>query len=129
MERLALVAIGGGTGAVARYLAGVGYLRAFGTERPWAATLGINVLGGALMGVLIATLALRGGEGGDRWRLLLGVGVLGGFTTFSTFSLEAVGLLQRRAYGTAVGYVAASVLLSLAGLWLGLQLTRRVLGS
>lgn len=129
MERLALVAIGGGAGATARYLAGLIYLRAFGMERPWAATLGVNVLGGVLMGVLIASLALRGGDHGERWRLLLGVGVLGGFTTFSTFSLEAVGLLERRAFATALGYVAASVILSLLGLWLGLQLTRRVLGA
>ena len=127
MDRILLVALGGAAGTVARYLTGVAYLRAFGTERPWLATLAINVTGGLLMGVLVSALALRGDGGSDRLRLLLGVGVLGGFTTFSTFSLETVLLLQRREFVTALGYVGGSVLMSVGALALGFALTRRVL--
>src|SRR5947199_2598324 len=104
MDRVLLVALGGGGGAAARYLVGTAWLRLLGPGRPWGATMLINVLGGLLMGVLVGTLAARGGAaGGDRWRLLLGVGVLGGFTTFSTFSLDAMLMLQRREYATAAG--------------------------
>jgi len=127
MNPLVLIFVGGGTGAVARYLVGIGWGRAIGPAQPWAATLIINVLGGLLMGVLISTLALRGGADQDRWRLLLGVGVLGGFTTFSTFSLEAVMMLQRRDYSTLAFYVIGSVAFSIAGVMAGLYLTRKVL--
>lgn len=121
-----LVFLGGGAGAVARYGAGTAWLRLAGPQHPWAATLLINTAGGLLMGVLIAVLALRGGAAsGERWRLLLGVGALGGFTTFSTFSLETTGMLMRRAYGLALGYSLASVMLSTAACWAALVLLRR----
>ncbi len=126
---LVLVFVGGGLGAVARYLGGVGFVRAFGPTQPYIATALINVLGGFLMGALVSWMALRGAPtgGGERWRLLLGVGVLGGFTTFSSFSLEAVSMLQRKAYGVAAVYVGGSVVLSILGLMLGLVLMRRML--
>jgi CrcB protein len=125
---LVLVFVGGGLGAVARYLCGVGFVRAFGPSQPYIATALINVLGGFLMGVLVSWMALRGAPtGGERWRLLLGVGVLGGFTTFSSFSLEAVTMIQRKAYGVASVYVGGSVVLSILGLMLGLVLMRRLL--
>jgi len=124
---LALVFIGGGLGAVARYLAGIGWVRLAGPSQPYMATALINVLGGFLMGVLVSWLALRGADAAMRLRLLLGVGVLGGFTTFSSFSLEAVGLIQRKAYGAAGLYVGGSVILSILGVMLGLVLMRRVL--
>ena len=124
MIPLLLVFVGGGAGAVARYGAGAAWLRWMGPAHPWAATLAINTLGGLLMGVLIATLAARAG-GGDRLRLLLGVGVLGGFTTFSTFSLEMTAMLLRRAYALAAGYALASMVLSTAACLLALMLLRR----
>ena len=127
MVNLLLVFFGGGTGAVGRYLTGVGYGRLFGLKQGYLATFGINVLGGLLMGVLIGVLALKAGAGQERWRLALGVGVLGGFTTFSSFSLETVLMLQRREYGTAVAYIAASVALSVLAVLLGLFLTRKAL--
>ncbi len=127
MINLLLVFFGGGAGAICRYLAGVGYGRAFGPNTPYLATFGINVLGGLLMGLLVGYLALRGGEGQDKWRLLLGVGVLGGFTTFSSFSLDTVLLIERRAYGAAGGYVAGSVLLSILAVMLGLFIMRKTL--
>jgi fluoride exporter len=127
MNPILLTFLGGGTGAVARYLVGVGWGRVGGHVTPWLATLLINVLGGLLMGVLISCLALRAGGDQERWRLLLGVGVLGGFTTFSTFSLETVMMIQRKAWLTAAGYVSGSVILSIAGVMTGLYLTRKVL--
>lgn len=124
---LVLVFIGGGFGAVARYLGGVLWLRAMGPAQPYMATAIINILGGVLMGALVSALALRGAAGAERLRLLVGVGVLGGFTTFSSFSLEAVGLIQRKAYGAAALYVGGSVALSILGLMLGLVIVRRAL--
>ena len=127
MNPVLLVFLGGGAGAVGRYLIGVGWGRSIGLAHPWMATMSINVLGGLLMGVLISVLAVRGGADQERWRLLLGVGVLGGFTTFSTFSLEAVMLLQRRDYLTLSFYTVGSVLFSVAGVLAGLYVTRKVL--
>ena len=126
MLPLLLVFLGGGAGACVRYGVGVAWLKLAGPTHPWAATLLINVAGGLAMGVLVATLALRGAPlAGERARLLLGVGVLGGFTTFSTFSLEMAGMLMRRAYGLAAGYALASVVLSTGACMLVLLLLRR----
>ena len=126
MQNLLLVAVGGGTGAVLRYLVGVQAVRALGHGWPYG-TLAVNALGGVLMGVLVSWLMLRGGADQERWRLLIGVGVLGGFTTFSAFSLEVALMLQRRAWAEAFGYSLVSVGLSVAALFLGLALMRRVL--
>jgi CrcB protein len=125
MMQIVLVGAGGAAGAVARYLTGVSYGRLFGPAQPYLATLVVNVLGGLLMGLLVGVLALRASEGGERWRLLLGVGVLGGFTTFSAFALEAVSMLERRAYGAMAAYVAGSVVLSILALMSGLMIARR----
>jgi fluoride exporter len=127
MQNLLLVAVGGGTGAVLRYLLGVQAVRALGHGWPYG-TFTANVVGGLLMGVLAGWLALRGAGDGEKWRLLLGVGVLGGFTTFSAFSLEVALMIERRAWGEALGYSLASVVLSVVALFAGLLLMRRVLG-
>ena len=126
MTTLLLVAIGGAFGAICRYLLGVQAMRAFGPGFPYG-TLGANVLGGLLMGVLVGVLALKGGADQERWRLLLGVGVLGGFTTFSSFSLETALMIERRTYGLAAAYSLASVVLSVGALFAGLLLMRRLL--
>ena len=125
MSKLIFVALGGAAGAVARYLVGVHALRSFGPHWPWG-TFAVNVVGGFLMGALAGWLAHRGGADQERWRLLLGVGVLGGFTTFSAFSLEAALMIEKRAYGQAFSYTAGSVLLSVAALFAGLMIARRV---
>lgn len=124
MQSLLLVAVGGATGAVGRYLLGVQALRWFGPGWP-VGTFAANVLGGFLMGLLAGILAHRG-TGGETWRLLLGVGVLGGFTTFSAYSLEVALMIERRAFGPAAAYSLASVVLSVAALFAGLMLARRV---
>jgi CrcB protein len=117
-----LVALGGALGSVARYGVGVWSARAFGVGFPWG-TLAVNVLGGLAMGFLAALFALRAGTS-DGTRLFLMTGVLGGFTTFSAFSLDSVALWERGEAGAAAVYVLASVALSIAALAAGLALGR-----
>jgi CrcB protein len=119
-----IVFLGGGFGSVCRYLFGVGVVRIAGPTYGPVGTFTINVIGSFLMGVLIGVLARNTGVS-DRWRLLLGVGVLGGFTTFSSFSLEAVMTIERKAYGLAAAYIVGSVVLGVLGLILGLTIVRR----
>jgi CrcB protein len=119
-----LVFLGAGLGGILRHGANVAALRLLGPTFPWA-TLAVNALGSLLMGVLAALLAGRATEA----RLLLMTGVLGGFTTFSAFSLDAWTLWERGDVALAAGYVLASVLLSLAGLGLGLVLGRALAGA
>jgi CrcB protein len=125
MDKLLLVFLGGGIGSISRYLLGVGTFRSLGPGWPYG-TFTANILGGFAMGVLAGWLAHRGGADQERWRLLLGVGFMGGFTTFSSFSLETVLMIERRDYGQAAGYVAASAALSIGALFLGLLAARRV---
>jgi fluoride exporter len=119
MPNLLLVMLGGAIGAGARHLAGVAGLRWLGPGFPWA-TLFVNLLGSLLMGLLAGWLVRAGGS--EQARLFLAVGVLGGFTTFSAFSLETFLMLQRGETAAAAAYVAASViggvLLLFTGLWL-----------
>ncbi|MFZ5669976.1 MAG: fluoride efflux transporter CrcB [Pseudomonadota bacterium] len=128
MDKLILVAAGGATGAVLRYLAGVGSTRMLGAHWPWG-TFFVNVAGGLAMGLLVGTLAHRGGADQERWRLLLGVGLLGGFTTFSAFSLEVALMFDRREWPSALGYASASVVLSVIALFAGLALARRLVAG
>ena len=95
---------------------------------PWA-TLTVNVAGGLLMGLLTGWLAFRGGAQGEALRLFVAVGVLGGFTTFSAFSLETALMIERRQFAMAGGYVALSVVLSVAALFVGLMVARRAFGA
>jgi CrcB protein len=125
MLNLLLVAAGGALGAICRYSLGVRLFKALGPGLPYG-TLAANLIGGLLMGALVGLLALRGGADQEKWRLLLGVGVLGGFTTFSSFSLETALMIERRAYGVAVAYSLASVILSVLALFAGLMLMRKL---
>jgi fluoride exporter len=122
----ALVALGGGTGAVLRYQLGRGLTHWLGAPAvsafPWA-TLAVNLLGGLAMGLLAGAVARLGPEG-ETWRLLLGVGLLGGFTTFSAFSLELMMLVERGQGPLAVTYAAVSVLGGLSALYIGLIVMR-----
>lgn len=113
-----LVALGGAVGSVARYGAGLAAARWLGLAFPWG-TLIVNVVGGLAMGLLAA----RAGPDQEHMRVLLGVGFLGGFTTFSAFSLETVRLMEHQP-GLAALYAAASVALSVGACWLGFALGR-----
>jgi CrcB protein len=126
MQALLLVGAGGAFGSICRYLLNVATTRALGPGFPYG-TLAANMLGGFLMGSLVGVLALRGGADQERWRLLLGVGVLGGFTTYSSFSLEAALMIERRTYGLAAAYSLASVVASIGALFLGLFVMRKLL--
>ncbi|MEZ5912539.1 MAG: fluoride efflux transporter CrcB [Paracoccaceae bacterium] len=117
------VALGGALGAMARYLTNVGAMRLFGPGFP-VGTLAVNIVGSFLMGVLVVVLALKGGT---RLAPLLMTGFLGGFTTFSAFSLDAVSLWERGQGGAAAVYVMASVVLSLAAIVAGLYVARGLL--
>lgn len=121
-----LVFVGAGVGGVARYAVNLAALAAFGPGFP-VATLAVNVVGSLAMGVMAELVALRLG-GSDAWRLFAMTGVLGGFTTFSAFSLDAVALYERGAVGLAALYVGASVVLSIAALVAGVAAARALFG-
>ncbi len=121
------VFIGGGAGAVLRHQLGRAMTQWMGVQAvstfPWA-TLAVNALGSLLMGMLAGWLARHGGAQGDQMRLLLGVGLLGGFTTFSAFSLEMVLLVERGQYTLAALYAVLSFALGITGLMAGLAVMR-----
>jgi CrcB protein len=131
MNQLLIIGAGGALGAISRHLVGQASLRWLGPDMPlglpWG-TLVANVLGGALMGLLVGWLALagRGGEMSADIRLFGAVGLLGGFTTFSAFSLELAEMVERRDLALAFGYAAGSVLLCLAAVFAGLFIARKV---
>lgn len=120
IQTLLTVALGGAVGASLRYLVNVATPRLLGHGFPYA-TMIVNVAGSALMGVLVVVLAHKSGT---RFAPFLMTGVLGGFTTFSAFSLDAITLWERGDGGAAFVYVAGSVLLSLAALFVGMMLAR-----
>lgn len=122
MNGLLLVMAGGAAGAGLRHLVGRAALTTLGTGWPWG-TLIVNIAGGCAMGLLAGTLA-RLSSGGEAWRLLIGVGVLGGFTTFSAFSLETLLMIERGAWLQAFGYILLSTIGSIAALAAGLAFTR-----
>lgn len=123
MKPLLLVMVGGGLGSGARYLVNVLSTRLLGLNFPWG-TLAVNILGSLVMGLLAGWLALKYEGGGQNIRVFLMTGVLGGFTTFSAFSLDATALWERGAPELAALYVAGSVVLSIGALVAGLALAR-----
>ena len=126
MTSYLLVFLGAGIGGALRHGVNVGCARLCGTAFPWG-TLTVNVLGSVIMGALAGWLAFKAGEAWSQpLRLFLTTGILGGFTTFSAFSLDAVLIWERGQSGLAATYVAASVLLSIAGLVAGLGLARTI---
>lgn len=115
--------IGGALGSGARFLTSRAMLAWLGPDFPYG-TLAVNLVGGLSMGLLVGTLARTGGS--EDWRLFVGVGVLGGFTTFSAFSLDLVTMIESGAAATAIGYALASVIGAALALFVGLTLARSV---
>jgi CrcB protein len=126
MSELLAVAAGGVTGAVARYLVYVAVAHLLGHGFPYA-TLIVNVVGSFAMGVLVEAMALFWNTSTEM-RLFLTTGILGAFTTFSTFSLDFAVLYERRAFALCVVYTVASFVLSVGALFAGLLLVRRLVG-
>jgi fluoride exporter len=125
MQLFLLASLGGALGAGVRYMVNVGAVRLLGTAFPWA-TLIVNVAGSAAMGFLLGFITLRLG-GAVEWRTFLLTGILGGFTTFSAFSMDTAHLWDRGASGTALLYVLGSVMLSIAAFYLGAFAARHIL--
>ncbi|CCV06779.1 Protein crcB homolog [Mesorhizobium metallidurans STM 2683] len=121
MFNLLLVVVGGGIGAGIRHLTNIGALRLVGPNFPWG-TMAINVVGSFVMGLFIAIMMRRGGSA--ELRLFVATGILGGFTTFSAFSLDFATLWERGATLPAFGYALASVIGAIIALFLGLWLAR-----
>ena len=117
-----IVFLGGGIGAALRHGVNLAAARLAGTDFPYG-TLTINVLGSLAMGLIAAYFAFRG-DASQHWRLFLTTGILGGFTTFSAFSLDVALLYERGELGLAALYVAASVAVSIAALFAGFALVR-----
>lgn len=125
MNGFLAVALGGAIGASGRHLVGMMTLRYFGPGFPWG-TVAVNVLGSFAMGVMIELLALKF-NATNELRLFLATGILGGFTTFSAFSLDVVLMMERKQMWLAGTYVSVSVFASIAALFAGLALIRSML--
>jgi CrcB protein len=119
-----LVFIGGGLGATLRHFINIVSTRSLGTAFPYH-TFIINITGSTVMGLIAGYLAFKG-DASQPWRLFLMTGILGGYTTFSAFSLDAALLYERGAIGLALFYVLGSVVFSIAGLFAGLALVRHL---
>ena len=117
-----IVFLGGGFGAAIRHGANLAAARALGTAFPYGTML-INITGSFIMGLVVAYFAFKG-DASQHWRLFMTTGILGGYTTFSAYSLDVVLLYVRGALGMAALYATASVVLSIAGLFAGLALVR-----
>jgi fluoride exporter len=124
MNSFLLVAAGGALGASLRHGAGLLGARHLPATWPWA-TFSVNLIGGLAMGLVAGWFAYKATEGGQDLRLFLATGVLGGFTTFSAFSLETLNMLRSGEAGKAIAYATLSVILSVAALGLGLWIARR----
>ena len=119
-----LVFIGGGLGSTLRHMVNVVCPRLLGTAFPYH-TFIINITGSTVMGLIAGYLAFKG-EASQPWRLFLMTGILGGYTTFSAFSLDTALLYERGEIGLALFYVLGSVVFSIAGLFAGLALVRHL---
>jgi CrcB protein len=119
-----VVFVGGGLGAALRHVVNVASGRWLGIGFPFA-TLFVNMTGSLVMGLLAGYFALKG-EASQTFRLFLTTGILGGYTTFSAFSLDAILLWERNQIGLAALYIAASVATAIFGVWAGLAIVRQI---
>ena len=122
MNHIILVAVGGAIGSVARYLTGQYTTRTFGPNFPWG-TLAVNIVGSLAIGIFAELIARRFGASAEMWLFII-TGFLGGFTTFSAFSLDVAVMVERGDLALALTYVVASMLVSLFAVFAGLALMR-----
>jgi fluoride exporter len=122
IRNILLVGLGGAIGSVARYLSQRWASYLYPHHFPWG-TFAVNILGCLLIGIFWG-LSFRSFATNENWKLFLMTGLCGGFTTFSAFTLEAVGLLKENKTGLFFLYIAGSVLIGLLATWLGMKLTR-----
>ena len=123
MPEFVVVFLGAGLGGMARHGVGVAALKSLGSAFPFA-TLIVNIVGSVVMGLLVGAFVARG-DPGQSWRLFLTTGFLGGFTTFSTFSLDTALMIERGQWALAAAYVLMSVIIALLGLFAGLYAMRQ----
>jgi fluoride exporter len=121
---LLAVALGGALGSLARYFVAGAVQSAAWPGFPWGIFV-VNISGGFIMGLIVEASALKFSLSPDL-RAFLTIGILGGYTTFSTFSLDSVLLIQRGAYGAAAAYITGSAILSIGALFAGLWLVRSI---
>lgn len=122
IKNLLLVGLGGGLGSAFRYLCQRWFSAVYMHSFPWG-TFAVNITGCLLIGVLWG-ISFRHFDSNEQWKLLLMTGLCGGFTTFSAFTLESIGLLRENKTGLFFGYVAGSILIGLLATWAGMKLTR-----
>ena len=127
MNSILYVALGGALGASARYSLSLFISKFYVSDYPLG-TITANILGSFFMGILVGWLSSKVNDVSN-FMLFLGVGLLGGFTTFSAFSLEAFTMYEKKDYGLLISYISSSVLFSLVALIIGLILARKVLGT
>ncbi len=125
MKMILAIAAGGALGSVARHIMAARISAWLGSGFPWG-IFTVNILGGLIMGALVELMALRFSMSGE-WRAFLTVGILGGFTTFSSFSLDVVLLMERGDHMLAALYIIGSVALSVGALFGAMMLVRTVL--
>ena len=124
MKTLLFVAAGGAIGSVCRYLVGVGAARWFGVAYPWG-TMTVNILGSLILGVLVEAFALHWSPN-QEVRAFFAIGILGAFTTFSSFSMETILLFERGEIAASFGYVVMTVVLSISAFAIGMLTFRQV---
>lgn len=122
MKNILLVGLGGGIGSIARYLFQRWMYALYPHHFPWG-TFGVNIIGCFVIG-LFWGLSFKSFDDNESWKLFLMAGLCGGFTTFSAFTLEGVGLMKEQRMALFLVYVAASVILGLLATWLGMLITR-----
>jgi CrcB protein len=122
IKNILLVGLGGGAGSIARYLCQKWFADNYPSSFPWG-TFAVNIAGCFLIG-LFWGLAFRSFAANENWKLFLMTGICGGFTTFSAFTLEGVGLLREQKLALFFSYVCVSVLLGLAATYAGMKISR-----
>lgn len=122
IKHILLVGLGGGIGSITRYLFQRWAYAIYPHHFPWG-TFGVNILGCLLIGILWG-VSFKTFESNESWKLFLMVGICGGFTTFSAFTLEGIGLIKEQKLLLFFSYVAASVVLGLAATFIGMRITR-----